>query len=31
MTASCFRWGHQLQQLENWADEVDGVLNGDDG
>ena len=23
--------GHRLQQLENWADEIDGVLNGDDG
>ena len=23
--------GHRLQQLENWANEVDGVLDGDDG
>ena len=23
--------GHRLQQLETWADEVDGVLHGDDG
>ena len=23
--------GHRPQQLENWADEVDGVLHGDDG